>query len=135
MPKEYFHGLTTQDAKEERCVLRGKLLFWALILGMVLAAALYPALASAYEVFRSIDNTGRPAALKLHDKPCTNAKVQAKLYERLLDDRRFKAATLTYQGRDWASCWVERQGTVLSIDEEGAPFQPVPRHLFRDESI
>ena len=30
---------------------------------------------------------------------------------------RFKAATLTWGGRDWRSCWIEWQGEIYSIDE------------------
>lgn len=91
--------------------------------------------ASGAEVYRGIDNQGGPAVLTLQEQPCTNAKVLAKLYEQFLDDRRFKASTLLYHGKEWASCWVERRGTVHSMDEEGAPFQPIPRRLFRDESV
>lgn len=104
---------------------------WAL-LG---ALAPYTSCVSAAEVFRGADNQGGPAVLTLHEKPCTNTKVLTKLHDQFLDDRRFKASTLFYHGKEWASCWAERRGIVHSMDEEGAPFQPVPRRMFKDESV
>lgn len=91
--------------------------------------------AQAAEVFRGLDSMGGPAALRIKEEPCTNEKVLAQLRDNMLDVTRFKAATLTYHGREWASCWAERRGVVHSMDEEGSPFQAVPRRLFRDESI
>lgn len=110
-------------------------LVWAVIFGLAVGAALYPACSRAAEVFRGLDDIGGPAVLTLYEKPCTNELVLAHLHDKLLDYRRFKESVLKWHGREWASCWAERHGVVHSMDEAGSPFQPVPRRLFRDESV
>lgn len=106
-----------------------------LLFALFLLGILFVGYAHSAEVFRSQRSDGSPVALRLSEKPCEDARVIAHLREALLDDRRFKAATLTYGGRDWASCWAEIRGAVVSIDEAGSPLQPVPRARFRDEAI
>jgi hypothetical protein len=105
---------------------------WAVIL---IAALCWPAAALADEVFRGKDQQDVETVLRITDKPCASKEVLAFLHERLLDDRRFKASVLTWKGQDWPSCYAEKDETVFSIDSEGSPFQPVPRSMFRDESI
>lgn len=108
---------------------------------LLLLLLAYSQVAYASEVFRNKDDKGGPAVLRLLKKPCTNAKVLSHLHDRVLDNKRFRAAEFHYWGKDWASCWVElkkpgeRSGVILSIDEDGAAFQPVPRSMFKDESI
>lgn len=134
---DWFEGRIADD-EMERCQQK-RVVFWlAAILVLFLAGGIVSAWSA--EVYRNLDDRGGPAVLKLYEKPCTDAKVKAHLFAQLLDDRRFKAATLHYWGRDWASCWAEvtnrhGQKIVISIDEQGSPFQPVPRALFRDESV
>ena|SRR3990167_1260323 len=127
----------TDLSKDDRSRLRP--IAGACAAGALVAALLYlafwPSKAQAAEVFRDKDDRGGPAVLKLSDKPCTNAKVRAHLFDKLLDDRRFKAATLFYWGREWAACWVDRNGIVHSMDEQGAPLQPVPRTAFKDDAV
>lgn len=129
---EWFEGLIAESEDElrwrRRWVARA-----ALLLALVIAGAIVSA--HAADVFRDKDDLGGPAVYRLSDKPCTHPKVLAHLRGHILDDRRFKAGTLTWHGKDWASCWIEIRGTVHSIDEEGSPFSPVLRKLFRDESI
>jgi hypothetical protein len=133
MAKEWFHGLTTELSRNQRRQIRSWVFIAAAALG-VLALSFFAGRATAAEVFKAENEQG-PVVLRLSKEPCTDKKMLDVLYERILDDRRFKAAVLTYGGKDWKSCWVEVDGAVLSIDEEGAPFQPVPRQMFREEGI
>ena len=121
-----------QDEEEARDTLLPKL-FWAAVIGLALAAALYPALSRADE-FRSQD---RSVALVRHDAKCDDADILAHILRLGGGDllQQFKKATLTYGGRDWRSCWIEVDGMVYSIDEEGSPLQPLPARLFRGASI
>lgn len=116
------------DQEEQRDTLLPKL-FWALVIGLALAAALYPVFARADE-FRSPD---RSVALVRHDAQCDDADIVAHILRLgggdLVD--RFKKATLTYGGRDWRSCWVELDGMVYSVDEEGSPLQALPVRMFK----
>lgn len=92
---------------------------------------------------------GQRAGLRLSDAPCTNEKVLAALKAKVPErfHARFKAAVLTWDGRQWHSCWVrievqeangEETPHIWSIDEEGAPLDPpngIPLRLFRDDSV
>lgn len=129
---EWFEGFKAED-ELERCQRRRFALWLSVVLALVIGAGIVTCHAS--EIYRDRHEDGSPVAYRLTDKPCTDKKVRAYLYMRLLDDRRFRAGILTWKGKDWASCWIEIRGTVHSIDEEGAPFQPVLRKLFKDESI
>lgn len=91
-------------------------------------------------VFRARHDDGSPVVLRIFTaKPCTDDRVLNFLKwkygappEMLAQ---FKAAVLTWQGKDWASCWIEQQGYALSVDEEGAPFQPVLKSEMREEGV
>lgn len=114
------------------------LVLLALLVGVVLAFALYsgrlhaePALSGP--IFRSFGQNGQPAALRIFEAPCSDPKVLQRI--RPHHHQEFKAARLTWGGQDWASCWIELDGIVYSIDEEGSEFQPVPRRMFRDDSV
>lgn len=104
-----------------------------LIAGEARAQTSAPAAPSEY--FQSFGQDGSIAALRIFQAPCTDKKVVAQLRDKALDVRRFKASVLTYGGRNWASCWIDIRQLVFSIDEEGSPFQAVPRSLFKDNTI
>ena len=107
----------------------------ALIVALIWLVTL-PATVLADEIHRNKDNDGVPMALRLTDKPCTNASVREYLADHLLDDRRFKRSVLTWKGEDWESCYVEKDNQIFSIDSNKDPLSPpIPRGLFRDESI
>lgn len=96
--------------------------------------------ANAAPLFKNIGNDGRPVSLRLLDTPCTHPKVKAHLEANVKDEfiPKFKSAVLHYGGKDWASCWIEYQGFVLSYDEEGAPFAPptgIPLEMFKEDSV
>ena len=75
--------------------------------------------------------------LVIHETPCLNTTIQAHIVRmgggHLLD--KFKAATLTYGGRDWQSCWVEMDGFVVSVDEEGSPLEPIELARFKEDGV
>jgi hypothetical protein len=88
-------------------------------------------------VFRAQGNTGQPIALRLYDRPCEDAEVLKHLLTRVTPDflAKFKAAKLTWEGKEWASCWILRGGMVYSIDSTGEKLQPLPMAVFRDEAV
>lgn len=74
------------------------------------------------------------------DKPCTNETVLAIINDKVLPQflGLFRAAVLTWQGKDYASCWLEYAGRMMSYDENGDPFNPpfgVAMELFLDETL
>ena len=89
------------------------------------------------EVFRAEGKNGHPAALRIFQSPCEDAQVLAHLIRRGAAEmvQGFKKAVLTWDGKDWSSCWIEVDGIVFSLDEENSPFQPVPRAMFKDDSV
>jgi hypothetical protein len=112
-----------------------RLLVWLLVAPLALCLALAAGKVFAGETFRGFSEQGGEVVLRLGKEPCTNKAILVVMKDRFLDARRFKAAVLTWGGKAWASCWVERQGVIHSLDEEGAAFQPVPRAAFKDESV
>lgn len=74
----------------------------------------------------------RSVGLVRHDVRCENSTILAHLVAmgagQFLDQ--FKKATLTYGGRKWESCWIELDGFVMSVDEEGVPLEPIPSNRF-----
>lgn len=131
--KEWFGGIGVED-ELERCH-RLRFVARLVVLIVLLLAAMAWGLAHAGEVFRGFDDQGDPAFYRLSEKPCTDERVLAHLKDMVLDYRRFNAGALRWHGKDWSSCWVEIQGRVYSVDEEGEAFQVLPRALFKDESI
>ena len=115
-------------------------LIWAVIaVGIILAVALATN-AHAAPVFKNVGNDGNPLSLMLLYEPCTNEKVLGHLRAGVKEEYipKFQAAVLHYGKKDWASCWIEIQGHVLSIDEEGFPLHPpdgIPRKLFLESSV
>ena len=137
----FYHEADSRLARSVYC----RLICWALAVALILASILFVTLAHSALVFRAIREDGQPVALRLLTTPC-GEKVRAHLF-RVKESLRpkFKAAVLTWDGKQWESCWVEVKvlnpdtrkphGVVFSIDEEGAFFQGVPFRLFRDDSI
>lgn len=131
------------EEMHERCYWRrvGFVIFLAIALAMVLV----PIIVNAAPAYRDRSPNGDIAGLRLLTEPCTNAKVLEHLAARVPPQYhvKFRAAVLTWGGKDWASCYIEldlvnQRGEevkfVWSIDEEGAPFNPpygIPRSLFR----
>lgn len=76
---------------------------------------------------------------RLKDLPCTDPKILAMIAEWQRPNMR--EAILTWEGRDWPSCWVKIDDRVYSIDTEGDRFsedrehQGMPWAFYRDESI
>lgn len=135
----WFHDLTTDEAKEERATLAQRLIVWLGFVCFLVLVGLATS-ASAAPLFKNVGNDGRPMSLRLLDAPCTNSKVVTHLIANVKPEfiSQFKSAVLHYGGRDWASCWIEYQGFVLSYDEEGAPFAPptgIPMELFKEDSV
>lgn len=147
---EWFSGRAVEDpeARMERRELRkivGIVMLVGLAIGLFLGMGGWAFATEASEpkaepslVFRAMHEDGSPVVLRIFiTRPCTDDRVLMRLVHEVKVPRHivpfFKAATLTWQGRDWASCWIQMQGRVVSIDEEGAPFQAVPMGSMRDE--
>lgn len=117
-------------------------LLWALAIGLAMGFVMYAAKANAALNYRAQGTNGQIAGLRLSDAPCSYEKVLRHIKEQF--HHRFKAAILTWGGRDWQSCYIEieqpnQQGepetVIFSVDEEGAPFAPIPKRFFREDSI
>lgn len=89
-----------------------------------------------------VESPNGTVGLRLSEAPCTEAKVLMHIKPSF--HSKFKAAVLTYGGRDWHSCYIEvetpdQQGKLIpviySIDEEGSQFQPIPKRVFKDDTI
>jgi hypothetical protein len=91
--------------------------------------------------YQSLGRDGQVAGLRLSNAPCTQPVVLRHINPEW--HSKFKAAVLTYGGKEWHSCYIEsdvvvngkEQKVIFSIDEEGAPFQPIPKSMFREDSI
>lgn len=109
-------------------------LFWHIAccasLGVILALAVREARADV-----ASSPTG-DVKLERHQAACDDADILAHVLRmggaHVID--KLKKATLTYGGREWRSCWVEIDGYVFSVDEEGAPLQKIPASAFKDKS-
>ena len=116
---------------------RMRVVWAAFALLVALFIAVPAAFAQSSKVFRATGINGKLAVLRIFFTPCENAAVLKVMVvtvkPELLD--KFQRAKLTWDGRDWESCWLEFGGNVYSIDEDGSPFQPIPMALFKDESI
>lgn len=152
---DWFAELQTNEARHERCFWRrvaalaiGGFLA-AVTIGAVLGMVLYSAKAGAALNYRAQAPNGQSVGLRLSDAPCTNEKVKAHLAAVIRPEYldKFKAAVLTWGGRDWHSCWftitvIDQGGRehemVWSLDEEGSPFNPpygIPKQMFREDAI
>lgn len=116
-------------------------LWMALIVALTIGAMLLPMVAQAdgpSVVYRGVRQQNcQPMALRLFATKCSNAAVlkilQVRIKPEYLDQ--FFDAKLSWDGREYASCWLEIDGHVVSIDEEGAPLQPIPLAAFKDEAL
>jgi hypothetical protein len=107
-----------------------KLPKWVWIFAIIVC---FPSMLLADEFFTK----DRSVGLVRHDARCEHSKILAHLVAmgagQLLEH--FKKATLTYGGRDWESCWIELDGFVMSVDEEGVPLEPIPSNRFGKGSV
>lgn len=152
--KDWFYGrgMSDDEARSERHELRkiiGILALVGVILGLFLGIGGCANSAAAPEaqapndrslVFRAKHQDGSAVALRIFTaKPCADDRILIHLVHKFGAPqemlRHFKAAVLTWRGKDWASCWILMQGQVVSVDEEGAPFQLVPMSKMRDEGV
>ena len=118
-------------------------LLWALIIGLVIGLVFYASKANAALNYRAQGSNGQVAGLRLSEAPCSYEKVLPHIKAEW--HQKFKAAILTYGGRDWQSCYLEFETMnpetgrpevfIFSVDEEGVQFQPIPKRMFRDDSI
>jgi hypothetical protein len=144
--KDWFYGRGVEDeeARAERHELRkviGILLVVGVLVGLFLGVAgCADAQSERSLVFRALHRDGSPVVFRAFTaKPCTDARILGFLKHKfgapaeLLPH--FKASILTWQGKDWASCWIEQQGYVVSVDEEGSSFQPVRMSRMKDEAL
>lgn len=125
-----------EDVKES-AMIGGLAIIWAILL-VVLIVVFPPNMqAQGSRVFRGERGDGKLMALRIHYTRCENPVVLKHLISRVLPEilAEFKSATLTWDGRDWASCWIERGGYVHSVDEEGARLQSIPFLRFKDEAV
>lgn len=88
-------------------------------------------------VFKNDRGDGKRMALRLYQTPCADAEVIKNLIPKVSPEwlLKFKTERLTWDGKDWESCWLEVNGVVYSIDSEGAQLQPIPKSLFVDEMV
>ena len=124
-----------EDVKAERAEIRSFLMKCAVVIGAFCLLMLLASQAIGAPVFRAQTPVG-PVALKLHNTPCKSEKVKAhfpKVRPEFHD--KLRAATLTYGGKDWESCWVVVGGFVNSIDEEGAFLEPIDMRAFKDDAV
>jgi hypothetical protein len=146
--KEWFYGRGVRDEPQRKdfrnCILI--LIAVGVILGLLAGCAAAPTAEPAVKleerslVFRATHRDGSPVVFRAFTaKPCTDARILGFLEHKFAAPpellTRFKAAILTWEGRDWASCWIEQQGYAVSVDEEGAPFQPVRMSRMKDEAL
>lgn len=105
-----------------------KLPRWFILLAFIVS---WPAAVLADPTLKAPNGDG----LVLHDTPCQHEEVLVHLLRMGAPVVMFKQATLTYEGKDWKSCWIDIEGVVLSWDEEGAPFMKLPRSAFKEPGI
>lgn len=111
---------------------------WMLMIAIgILGVMAWTIEANSAEVFKSDMRDGGKMSLTLKETQCSDADVLKHLLERVRPEflSQFKDATLNWGGKDWASCWIDVQGVVYSMDAEGAPLQPLPREMFRESTI
>lgn len=128
---------TPEEAGARRFVGFIAWLFCLVVFAAILAANAQAQGTERSLVFRSIGDTGKIVVLRIYDGPCLDAAVLAHLARRADPDfiTKFKTALLTWEGRNWASCWIEFGGMVYSMDAEGSQLQPIDKRLFKDEAI
>lgn len=109
-----------------------------ILFGLLLLLAVSAAEAQEFRaLFKSRSPSGSELVLRRTQASCTNQQVRAALALAVSPEllRQFKRSILTWEGRDWESCWIERDGYVYSMDEAGELLQPVPEGLFRSDDL
>lgn len=124
-------------------------LLWAFVIALAIYGVIHATKSHAALNYQAQGPDGQVAGLRLSEAPCTNEKVREALKAHIKPEyqAKFKAAVLTWKGRDWHSCWlqievVDQNGRehemIWSVDEEGVPFNPpygIPKRMFREDSI
>lgn len=83
-------------------------------------------------------NDGSPKSLRVFEEPCMNDTVIAQIIKKggAQQLAEFKRSLLRWDNKDYASCYIEFDEHVLSIDEAGDLLMPaIPVGKFRDTSI
>ena len=116
--------------KNRMCVV------WALFALLVALFVVTP-MVDAAPVLKTQDRSGGAVSLTLLETQCSNAVVLKHLLGQVKPEllNKFKDARLLWEGKVWASCWIEIGGMVYSMDAEGVPLQPLPRSAFREGSV
>lgn len=125
------------EEKHERDYLR-RILMGSLLAVFFCWAVIYAVASHAAPELVAVDRNDRPMKLTLLTGPCPESvrKWFDRIHPALHSGMR--AAKLLYGGKVWDSCWIELQGHVFSIDEEGVPLQGgqgIPRAMFRESTI
>ena len=102
--------------------------FWFVLL----VTLLFGCPANADPVFKAQGTNGSPVSLRLLQEPCPE-KVSKHIRPEMAS--MFKRSILYWEGKSWESCWLDHGGIIHSIDEEGSILQPIPRSLFKDDSV
>lgn len=126
--KDFFQGLNVVD--EEERMAQHRYWFRLLVVSAVAALFLLGVKKAIADEVRAPDGS---VVYVRHDAACNDADILAHILRLGGGERagEFKKGTLTYDGRDWRSCWIEVGGLVYSIDEEGSPLEPLPSRLFK----
>jgi hypothetical protein len=94
-----------------------------LIVAAILAAS--PAFASDSMIARNGQNW-----LRLYDKPCSSEDVRALLRDKWKD--KFRAAHSQANGQEFEACWLEKDGQVFVLFEDGDRLV-LPRDAFKPD--
>lgn len=109
------------------------------LLIILLLAVLLARHAIAGEVLRGDDDKGGEMVLRLNPGPCHETVVRwfpSRVYPEYREQMR--DAELTWHGRQWHACWIDIEGRVYVLDEQGATLMGngadfFPRRAFRKE--
>ncbi len=126
------------DVDPQPRIMRVALAMWTLLIAaMVIGCLAWTIEANAAEVFATEDRTDQAMSLTLLETKCSNEVIRVLLAARIKPElvAAFKDSRLLWQGKEYASCWLDHEGVVYSIDELGEPLQPIPREYFKDKSI
>lgn len=146
MSKEWFEGrcadLTTDEAKEDRCVLRNRMIFWACVIGVVVGGSLLYAVKVWAEEIPVHVYEEQGLSMRLMPRPCTDVRssmIVAMNLPQYAD--RFRAIDSVWPMQDgtrrnYAGCWAkfsaeEAGGTevFVLVFEDGQHFV-VPKDEF-----
>jgi hypothetical protein len=83
-------------------------------------------------IFKAQGSNGSPVSLRLLQEPC-HEKVSKHIRPEMV--QMFKRSILYWEGKLWESCWLDHGGVIHSVDEEGVILEPIPRILFKEDSV